>query len=451
MKISNKYILSALLGVCGVMSAYGFEVVFNGATHPVITEKPENSTGLNSLYIAYNTQDISDIEFRNIGDRADFQLSVYSSLGGGYAEGRPVRFEGSSAFLDKVEGDMGYIVKHSSETYYFWLIDYSNHIGTVTGLTASSEQYCDETKIDVAGGIPPIYYYSINGRQCEYDRGIKVTYQTLEWNEDESRFVTVERTETVKELSNILTIRPPLYCNTEIEVSDRKFESKWGIGESFESGLIQANGIDARTAAEQNNADSESSDNLIKGDETLLGGSAPADFTFYSYTTDGVLHHEWQIADDPEFEYIQYRFNETDLNYTFTEEGKYYVRFVGSNSDGSCEVIGDTYEIGIGASDLRIPNAFTPDGDGVNDEWKVGYRSLLSFKCWIFDRYGNEIFHYDRPDLGWDGRKGGKLVSPGVYYYVIEAVGADGKKYKRGGDINILKRKKFQTSSSETE
>ena len=53
--------------------------------------------------------------------------------------------------------------------------------------------------------------------------------------------------------------------------------------------------------------------------------------------------------------------------------------------------------------------------------------------------------------MAWDGRKGEKLVAPGVYYYVIEAVGSDGRRYKRAGDVNILRSKQEQTETIETE
>ena len=64
---------------------------------------------------------------------------------------------------------------------------------------------------------------------------------------------------------------------------------------------------------------------------------------------------------------------------------------------------------------------------------------------------GKELFHWTDPAQGWDGRKGGKLVAPGVYYYVIEAVGSDGRRYKRAGDVNILRSKQEQTETIETE
>lgn len=175
-------------------------------------------------------------------------------------------------------------------------------------------------------------------------------------------------------------------------------------------------------------------------DSGELGGSAPADVSFKAYITDAVLHSEWQFATDAQFEDITHRFNQQDLDYTFTEEGTVYVRFVGSNFDGSCTAESDVYTVSIGASDLKIPNAFSPGAsEGVNDIWKVSYKSLLEFKCWIFNRYGTQLFYFDNPEDGWDGKYNGKLVPPGVYFYVIEAKGSDGKQYKKGGDINILR------------
>ena len=95
--------------------------------------------------------------------------------------------------------------------------------------------------------------------------------------------------------------------------------------------------------------------------------------------------------------------------------------------------------ITIGESVLECPNAFSPQGsEGINDEWRVSYRSIVEFQCWIFNRWGVEICHLTDPSQGWDGKYKGKYVKSGVYFYVIEARGADGKEYKLSGDINIL-------------
>ena len=258
---------------------------------------------------------------------------------------------------------------------------------------------------------------------------------------------------TVDEISGVIVLTPPLYCNSVVTISGDRFLSRWGMGVSIDSPLIYANGLDVHTTAEQTNLPDDSDpdadpSNMLSTATEGMGGSAPADISFKAYTTDAVIHNEWQIASDAEFEYITYRFNQQDLDYTFTEQGTYYVRFVGSNSDGSCETVGETYTVGIGESELLIPNAFTPDGDGINDVWKVAYRSLIEFRCSIFDRYGAEIISFDDPSQGWDGKRGGKVVKPGVYFYVIEAVGSDGKKYKKSGDINIIGSKRYGESSA---
>ena len=73
-----------------------------------------------------------------------------------------------------------------------------------------------------------------------------------------------------------------------------------------------------------------------------------------------------------------------------------------------------------------------------------GLSPLTRFKCWIFNRWGVEMYHWTDPSKGWDGKKGGKYVAPGVYFYVIEATGSDGKPIKRKGSINILRSKQIQ-------
>ena len=77
----------------------------------------------------------------------------------------------------------------------------------------------------------------------------------------------------------------------------------------------------------------------------------------------------------------------------------------------------------------------------------MSYRSLVSYSCHIFNRLGKQLFSSTDPAQGWDGKIGGKYVPAGVYYYVIEALGADGVRYKRSGDINIINSRTDSTSS----
>ncbi len=431
---------------CPVTSVQAVTVSFIGSDKPVISVTPEKSTGLDMIFVISDISPVTTMEIKPDNNISGLTLSKYSNLGGGFAQEVATVYEDGLLKLKNPEGNMGYILNQDGKNYCFWVIDYKK-----SGLPAAGEaheasvQECDNTELIVSGGLTvPVHYYTINGQQRNLDREIEVSYTTLEWDDETKAFVTKPETRKYSYLPEHLVISPAIYCPTEFKIIQDKFLKSWHLDQTLETGVIQPNGVDVRTYAEQNNLNDDEESNMIKGeDSSVLGGSAPADITFYGCITDAVLHTEWQMASDPEFEYIQYRFNEQDLNYTFEEEGQYYLRFVGSNADGSCEAYSDTYTVSIGASDLRIPNVFSPDGDGVNDIWKVGYRSLLEFKCWIFDRNGNQLYYFDDPQGGWDGKYRGKTVNTGVYYYVIEARGADGKKYKKGGDINILKYKKI--------
>lgn len=101
---------------------------------------------------------------------------------------------------------------------------------------------------------------------------------------------------------------------------------------------------------------------------------------------------------------------------------------------------------------VELFNAFSPNGDGVNDVYRVKTQSLLSLRMKIFNRWGQEIVSGDQSSLPtayedgytyyicWDGTYHGSRVEDGVYFILVEAEGSDGIKYVRRGDINVLTR-----------
>lgn len=447
-----KVLTAALLSAYA--TGHALDISFVGARHEVISVTPERNTGLETVYVAYDVSEIKEMIVSGVGKKVN--VSKYSNLGGGYAVPVDFSLAEGNAVISSPEGNVGYIFETEGRSACIWLTDYLPHKLILSSAQASTDQECESTKIDITGTGDAINYYSIDGRKCELDREIDLIYMNLEWDDQAEAFLQNKMTKTISHLANPVSITPPLYCNSTFNIYGDRFLKQWNMEQHIESSLVYANGLSVQTVAEQTNlSDSDDSDadpsNVINTDTQGMGGSAPADISFKAYTTDAVIHNEWQIAFDQNFEYIDYRFNEQNLDYSFTEEGTYYVRFVGSNSDGSCEIMGETYTVGIGSSELKIPNAFTPNEDGVNDVWKVAYRSLLKFSCTIFDRYGNELMHFSDPNQGWDGKYKGKYVKPGVYFYVIEALGADGKKYKKGGDINIIKSKRYSSASSTVE
>lgn len=435
-----KYLLSALL-LCVAISVHAAGLSFTGSSLKVLEESPDKSTGLDRIYVVYDVKGVS-ATYTATSDR-QVKWYKYSTLGGGYAEEvTGVSTSGRETTLVQVEGDMGYIIEEGTDRHYYWVADYSPHRLWLRAIGAADTQECGMTTLHLTMEGTPLHYYTINGRMMTLSQDIELSYTTQEWDEEAAQYINVEKTDLLEEVSETLRVIPPAYADTRFRISGDKFLKQWNWLQEAESDVIPAFSVDVHTSAVQTpvSEDPDYRSNIINGGDTDgLGGSAPADITFTAECTDAVIHHEWQLASDPDFENLIYRFNEQDLNYVFREQGTTYVRYIGSNSSGECEAYGETYTVNIGDSQLICPNAFSPGATpGVNDEWKVSFRSIVEFECWIFNRHGEQLFHFTDPLQGWDGKHRGKLVKPGVYFYVIDAKGADGKHYKLSGDINII-------------
>lgn len=430
-------------------------VTFSGAKLPVQQVSPEPNTGLDRIFVTYNTDGLAMTYHAT--SSSPVIVYRYSSLGGGYAEQvQEVETSGNDYTITNPQGDMGYIFEEGTDRYYCWLTDYSVHRLTLTGCTVPDEQDCDMALLNLQGSGAPIHFYTINGRQCTLDQQIEVEYYTLEYDEESRQYNQITATHNLESFDENVYISPAPLCNTTFTISGDRFLRAWNWLQHTESEQFNANAVDVHTYAEQtprsDDPDFKSNEMGSTTDNGELGGSAPAEIVFSSVGSDAVIHHEWQFASDPDFETLIYRFNEREVTYTFREEGTTYVRYIGSNASGTCEAEGDTYTVTIGTSDIKCPNAFSPGAsEGVNDEWKVSYRSIIDFKCWIFNRHGRQLYHFTDPAQGWDGKINGKVVKTGVYYYVIEATGADGKKYKLSGDINVIGYKRSGSSSSTTD
>lgn len=449
----GKYILGTVATATFMMAAAqdidGASLEFEGNSRKVLSFDAEKSTGLEKIYMVY---DMTGVSLRYPVGGRKVKWYRFRNMGGGYAEEVSSLYEDSYSVVAEAEGNTGYIVEDGDLRYCFWIAEYKGQEFTINSIMAGSESDCDRTVLNVEGFGQPIHYYTINGQSKILSREIRVSYDTEIWDEGSTSYVKKETEKLIDSMSTTIAITPPAYCSTYFTVTGDRFLEAWGEAVDKESAVYSPSAVEVHAAAIQDNQeDSEDAEpsNMLAGEGSGLGGSAPAEITFVGYATEAVIHDEWQLSRTEDFETVEYRFNQRELTYTFTEEGQYFMRYIGSNSDGSCESESEVFTISIGASDLKIPNAFSPDGDGVNDVWKVAYRSLIEFKCWIFDRYGKQLHYFDNPSEGWNGKQGNKVVKPGVYYYVIQAQGADGKRYHRSGDINIIRYKTFGGNQTE--
>src|SRR5688572_10137187 len=89
---------------------------------------------------------------------------------------------------------------------------------------------------------------------------------------------------------------------------------------------------------------------------------------------------------------------------------------------------------------IVVPNVFTPNYDGLNDVFQVKLERISNFNCTVFNRYGVKIYEWNALNGNWDGTTtSGMRVPDGVYFYVIEATGADGKSYTEKGFVQVLR------------
>ena len=413
------------------------QVAFTGdESHKIFEEVPAKNTGLDMVYVLYDSQQ-NNMQYTAGSSNATVKWYKFGATGGAYAEEiTSIERNGNVSVLKSVIPNSGYIIEENTNRKYVWVVNYADYRLRVNSIEAVNDGDCSSATLNVQGEGDAVVYYSINGARKVLDRKLKLIYNNLVWNETDLMWNSETQEEELQELKSTISLPAP-YCNTTFTLTGDRFLEYWGEGISVTSDEYQTQAVTVTTRAEQ---EQKEADNQVGGgDETTLGGSAPAVITFSAYYTDAVATKEWQMSHDAEFEEIADRRNEDEITVTFEEAGTTFWRFVCSNATGECSAYSDVYQVNIGESMLKCPNAFSPGvTEGVNDEWKVSYKSIVKFKCWIFNTWGVQLCELNDPSQGWDGKYKGKIVKPGVYYYVIDAEGSEGKKYKLKGDINVV-------------
>ena len=186
-------------------------------------------------------------------------------------------------------------------------------------------------------------------------------------------------------------------------------------------------------------------------ESTQFSGSAPIEGLFMANPENESgwnVTYEWRFTLEGETSPYLTRY-EQDTRYTFTKAGSHsivlYATFIQGNDTVSYTedywADAQPLRITVSESRLEMPNAFSPNGDGINDIYKAkdGWQSLVEFKATIFSRWGQKIYEWTDPSGGWDGKFNGRDVKQGVYYVNVDAKGADGRKYHIRRDVNLLR------------
>jgi gliding motility-associated-like protein len=121
--------------------------------------------------------------------------------------------------------------------------------------------------------------------------------------------------------------------------------------------------------------------------------------------------------------------------HSFPTAGTYTVILTVTNANGCL----DTLHLIINVTeDFLLPNVFTPNGDGINDEFFVTTSGLNEYKLEIYDRWGVKLFESAEPNVHWDGHTtSGAMCTDGTYYFILTAI-SPSTDYSTTGFVTLI-------------
>ncbi|MBK8563484.1 MAG: gliding motility-associated C-terminal domain-containing protein [Saprospiraceae bacterium] len=134
----------------------------------------------------------------------------------------------------------------------------------------------------------------------------------------------------------------------------------------------------------------------------------------------------------------QWQDGSTKHNFKAVGPGIYSV----SVTVGNC-IFEDAIELFPCEQCLYLPNVFSPNGDGINDEFR-GFPGceIEAYRLQVYDRWGNQVFNSGTPDVGWNGEFGGRNALTGAYAFQVEFHYQDGPSLRhqiRTGTVTLLR------------
>ncbi|MCK9311441.1 MAG: gliding motility-associated C-terminal domain-containing protein [Bacteroidales bacterium] len=352
-----------------------------------------------------------------------------------------VQVSGNQTLLTNVQPG-GYMIDSAGlKKHFVYVVDYKP-------LQVSDISYSPDCEschtLSVTALTNEMSYYKISGIKDLINRQFSLSWNTAVWNNTSKDYDTKSETKTV-ESTPVWSIKAPLMKTRFTITCDDPIERFFGttltyVSDEYSAVAVEANPeavIQTRTAL---NEDGNEDPTLVYQSGAQPTGSAPLTIQFSCNSSEAVQYKEWFFYDhgDGSGTYTS-RYSDDELEFKFLEAGTSFVRLVVSNEALTCQDSSNYFVPKVLESFIDCPNFFTPrSSPGENDEFRVVYKSIVSFRGTILNRWGNVLFVWSDPALGWNGTHKGKAVSPGVYFYVIEARGSDGIVYKKKGDINLL-------------
>jgi gliding motility-associated-like protein len=155
----------------------------------------------------------------------------------------------------------------------------------------------------------------------------------------------------------------------------------------------------------------------------------PSDHVLFENTSKGATSHSWSVSDGASA-------NTMDYTHTFQSVGFYTVSLVVQNDANCFDSVKNVVTV---IRDVKFPTAFTPNGDKLNDVFRLYTDGVVEFELLIFNRWGEMIFKSENLHTGWDGSFNGKICQQDAYVWKARIVFFDGREYDGTGSVTLLR------------
>jgi gliding motility-associated-like protein len=162
-------------------------------------------------------------------------------------------------------------------------------------------------------------------------------------------------------------------------------------------------------------------------------------FTDASYNTP-IVSWNWYFMNT-----AQYTSTQQNPIFSYTEPGTYVVALVVKSDKGCYDTLLRPIVVGEDFG-IYVPNAFTPNGDGLNDVFQPKGFGVTKYELNIFDRWGEKMFHTTTFEEGWNGTKQAHhdvtydiKIEEGVYTWLIDCTDVFGKAHELKGHVTLIK------------
>jgi len=369
--------------------------------------------------VVYADLSAADAYMEYTGGRSDFQWRDFS--------GTTVQ-SGMGAETLYPQADHGYILYTPDTTISIFVKDYQTMQPDYSACSLTADLQCDKTVLTLTGSVPEATYTTPNGGVRTLPRGSTVSFTTLAWGGDDWQdSLAVDQVTVVPNVATQTLTVGPTYRETafvlDLDPWAAAFQTEHDtlVSEQYQAIAVCSHPQAVVVSRDYNGKGEENEPKRPIDEEEISGRSAPLEINFLSNgNKPTAMYYRWQISKGSQL--IVERFDETQ-RYTFMDEGAYTVKVWVYND--YCTTDSTVFNVSIATSLLKVPNVFSPNGDGVNDEFRVLYRSLAEFHCWVYNRWGKLVYKWDDPAKGWDGTINGHPAAEGAYYYIIRARGTD--------------------------